>query len=84
MKFPEHKASLTLTHNDHKSYYQTVAESIERGDHGYDRWINEEQKKKAVESNDCWMIQWFPDTPVGSCTLAAADLAALLEAACGD
>jgi hypothetical protein len=82
MKFPDHKAALHLTHNDHLSYYQTVAQSIETGDHGYCDWVSEEQKQKAIDTNDCWFIQWYPETPIGFCLLAAADLDVLLEAAC--
>lgn len=83
MKLPRHDISLTLTHNDHKSVYQTVLQSIESQDHGYsdDCWVSPEQKRKAIETNDCWMIQWYPDTPVGFYILAAADLDVLLKAA---
>ena len=83
MNWPRHEASMHLTHNDHKSYYQTVAQSIERDDHGYsaDCWVSEEQKQRAIETNDCWTLQWYPDTPVGFCILSAADLDVLLEKA---
>lgn len=81
--WPRHEASLHLTHNDHKSYYLTVAQAIADGDHGYseDCWISPEQKQKAIETNECWTLQWYPDTPVGFCILSAADLDALLAAA---
>lgn len=74
---------MILTHNEHKSYYQTVKESIENRDHGYqdDCWINEEQKQKAIETNDCWVLQWYPKTPTGFLILSAADLDVLLQAA---
>lgn len=83
MKFPKHEASLHLTHNEHKSYYRTVAESIEQDDHGYtDRcWASPEQKQKAIDTNECWVLQWYPNTPVGFCLMSAADLDVLLEAA---
>ena len=82
MQFPKHEASLRLTHNDHKSYYQTVAESIEAGDHGYRDWVSEEQKRKAIDTNECWFVQWYSDTPVGFCIMAAADLDVLLAETC--
>jgi hypothetical protein len=83
IKWPKHEASLHLTHNDHKSVYQTVAQSIEQGDHGYvdDSWVSAEQKQKAIETNECWTLQWYPDTPIGFCILSAADLDVLIEAA---
>ena len=83
LEWPRHEASLHLTHNDHKSIYQTVKQSIDDERHGYsyDCWVSPEQKQKAIETNDCWMLQWYPDTPVGFCILAAADLDVLLAAA---
>lgn len=81
INLPKHEASLSLTHNDHKGYYKTVQQAIDDGDHGYLDWISEKQKQKAIATNDCWIIQWYPSTPIGFCILAAADLEALLEAA---
>ncbi len=81
INWPPHKASLHLTHNEHLAYYRTVAEAIADKDHGMDDWVSEEQKQKAIATNDCWVLQWYPDTPVGFCILAAADLDVLLKAA---
>jgi hypothetical protein len=79
MKFPKHEAALMLCHNDHKNSYMSVSEAIANEDHGYTNWVSEEQKQKAIQTNDCWYIQWYPDTPVGSYDVAAADLYVLLE-----
>jgi len=86
IKWPLHKAAMHLHHNEHLSYYRTVAESIEDGDHGYtsDCWVSEEQKQKAIASNECWVLQWYPETPIGFCLMAAADLDVLLAAAAND
>lgn len=83
MQFPEHKASLHLTHNQHKAYYKTVQEEIDDGGNGYeaDCWVSPEQRQKAIETNECWTLQWYPHTPVGFCLLSAADLDVLLAAA---
>lgn len=83
MQFPKHEAGLILTHNDHKGVYQTVQQSIDDDSFGYgDKcWVSEEQKAKAIAINECWTLQWYPDTPVGFCLLSAADLDVLLEAA---
>lgn len=81
MEFPKHEASLHLTHNEHKSHYMTVEECILTKDHGYRDWVSEEQKQKAIDTNECWYLQWYPNTPVGFCLLAAADLDVLLKAA---
>lgn len=86
IKWPKHEASLYLTHNEHKSNYQTVQKAIDAGDHGYedDCWVSPEQRQKAIDTNDCWSLQWYPKTPVGFCILSAADLDVLLEAAVKD
>lgn len=82
MEFPKHEASLHLTHNQHKAYYRTVQQSIDDDDHGYqdDCWISEKEKQKAIETNDCWSLQWYPRTPNGFCMLSAYSLTALLDA----
>jgi hypothetical protein len=81
IKWPRHEASLHLTHNQHKNYYMTVEQSIADGDHGYgnDCWVSEEQKQKAITTNDCWTLQWYPDTPVGFRLMSAADLDVLMD-----
>ena len=83
MKFPPHEASLHLSHNEHKSWYMTVREAVDRKENGYevDEWVSPEQLQKAIDTNDCWKLQWYPNTPVGFCVLSAADLDVLLEAA---
>lgn len=80
-KWPSHEGSLCLTHNDHKAAYETVAQSVENAMHGYtdECWVSAEQKKKAIETNDCWTLQWYPDSPNGFCLQSASDLNALLK-----
>jgi len=79
MTFPKHKASLHLTHNQHKAYYQTVEQYME--DNDADCWVSDEQKQKAIATNEIWELQWYPDTPIGFCLLMACDLDVLLRAA---
>ena len=83
LQFPDHAVSLHLTHNEHKSYYQSVEQAIADENHGYtdDCWVSDEEKQKAIETNDCWILQWYPDTPVGFHILAAHDLYVLLAKA---
>lgn len=76
--FPPHAASLHLTHNQHKAYYETVEEYT--ADSSHDSWVSEEQRAKAIASNDMWELQWYPDTPIGFYRLFAADLDVLLAA----
>lgn len=76
---PAHKASLTLTHNEHKNYYETVAQTIkddEEHDIHHD-WVSPVEMQKAIETDEMWVLQWYPETPIGSHSIAAASLPAL-------
>lgn len=85
MKFPPHKASLHLEHNDHKSNYETVEEwALRNDDSHYADWVSDEQRAKAIATDELWTLQWYPETPVGFCCMVAADLDVLLEAACAE
>lgn len=81
IQFPPHKAGLTLEHNDHKCLYETVAEYAEGGHVEDDEWVSDAERLKAIETNELWVLQWYPSTPVGFYKLAASTLDALLEAA---
>lgn len=83
LSLPAHKCGLTLPHNEHKNYYETAEQwDIGLYDRGYPmEWISEEQRTKAIAENNVWVIQWYPETPIGFCRMAACDLDALLEAA---
>lgn len=74
---PEHACSLTLVHNDHKDYYQSVADYIEDNDH-FD-WPSDTEKQKAVDTNELWTLQWYPRIPASFNAVAAATLEALLK-----
>ncbi len=77
MKFPRH-LTLTLRHNEHKSNYQTVYGYLDHLGADAD-WVDQQQAVKAVETDEIWELQWYPDTPVGFCRKLAADLEVLLE-----
>lgn len=80
MNFPKHKAGLTLTHNEHLGNYQTVEEFLSIGNYceGLE-WKNKEQREMAIKYNELWTLNWYPDTPVGSYSIAAPTLEKLLE-----
>ena len=76
--FPRHEAGLYLTHNDHKNVYESVEQWAEPLNH---EWVSNEQKKKAIETDCVWCLQWYPDTPIGSYSVMGCDLEAVLAAA---
>lgn len=80
MRLPRHDAGLYLTHNDHKSVYETIEQRYENADVAGD-WVSEEQRLKAIAEDSVWELIWYPDTPIGSYRLLACDLDVLLEEA---
>jgi hypothetical protein len=78
MIFPRH-LTLTLSHNDHKSNYMSVALHCECLQVSAADWVSEGQQRKAYETGEIWDLQWYPDTPVGFCRKLAADIDVLME-----
>lgn len=80
MYLPEHKAGLSLTHNEHRNYYQSAREAIAEWDDGYADWPPGEMEK-AIATDSIWVLHWYPNTPVGFNCVAASTLEAVLDAA---
>ncbi len=69
---PPHKASCTITHNDHLSGYRTILEEEGFNPQWFKgAWVSEESRAYAIEHNELWTLQWYPETPVGFCNLHA-------------
>jgi hypothetical protein len=85
LKFPKHKGGLYLTHNNHKGSYETAKERIEKYEENeiYDLsdWKDKESRQRAIDTDEIWDLQWYPDTPVGSYKVLAPTLEELLELA---
>jgi hypothetical protein len=77
--FPPHKCGLYLTHNEHRDYYQ----SVEAWDlaYGGDDWLSDDERQRAIDTNEMWAIQWHPDTPSSCYRVLASSLDAVLRAA---
>ena len=74
---PPHKAELILTHNPHLTNYETVAEYL--GRLGESDFVNGAAgEAAAIERNELWVLQWYPDTPVGFWIVHAATFADLV------
>ncbi len=81
MKLPPHKAGLTISHNEHKNYYESIADYVEDR---VDTFPNHDEYQKCVDANEIWEIQWYPETPVGFYRVAASTLELALEYANAD
>ena len=70
MNLPAHKCGLFLTHNEHRNYYEKLDQFIV--DHDLvDDFESPEALQRALDTDECWVLQWYPDTPVGFCRVAA-------------
>jgi hypothetical protein len=78
---PTRKVSLTITHNDHLCCYETVAESMGRKDWKAEGFLSPEDRQAAIDTNELWEIQWYPETPVGFCTARGSTLVMAIKAA---
>jgi hypothetical protein len=77
---PEHKGELSITHNRHKSNYETVEECLSWGEGvSDDEFATPTTKQKMIDTNEMWECQWYPDTPVGFCRVFASTLEELLN-----
>lgn len=73
MKLPEHKCGLYLTHNEHRDLYEKLEKWIVDNDVTED-FADDAARQRAIETDECWVLQWYPDTPVGFCRVAAPTL----------
>jgi len=81
IKLPEHKCGLTITHNEHRNYYQTAAAYIQEYGTDLGQWKSGDALKRAIETDQIWSIHWYPTTPVGFCVVFAPTLEEALELA---
>lgn len=78
IKFPRHAKGLSLIHNEHKSYYDSIEEYVDRI---RDRFKDSEAVNRSIATNEVWELQWYPDTPVGFLHVAAPTLNEVMELA---
>ncbi len=79
--FPPHKCGLYLEHNDCRNVYEDVATWVISDSERacpY-AWKDANQKQRAINTNEVWTLQWYPETPIGFHAIAAPTLPELLE-----
>ena len=84
LNLPPHKCGLELSHNTHRNYYLTAKQWLEEResvDQDAWEWANEEQKARAIATDEIWILHWYPHTPIGFEAYAAPTLKELLELA---
>jgi hypothetical protein len=78
-----HKCGLSIEHNECRNCYQTVKQYLDDMESrwGGPTWASEEDKARAIETNEMWEIQWYPETPIGFHRVASATLEGAVELA---
>jgi hypothetical protein len=71
--FPLHKCGLYLTHNEHRDSYTSAQDFIQQRELA-DCFESPEQMRRAIETDSIWVLQWYPETPVGCQIVAAPSL----------
>lgn len=81
--FPPHKCGLSLTHNDHRNVYETLTDYVANRDLSGD-FASAEAMQRAIDTDEIWKLQWYPETPIGSQLVVAPTLAEVLGAVTTD
>jgi hypothetical protein len=76
------KCGVFLTVNEHRDYYNTVAEALEKlGGIGCPPRIADDVRAAMIATDTIISIQFYPHTPIGSYSVYHHDLDAALEQA---
>lgn len=80
VKVPKHK-SMGLIHNSHFAKGLTIEEAISKSIDGYeeDDWISYDEKQKAIDTDNHWMITVFPKSTDRYYVYSASSVDVLLE-----
>lgn len=70
--------SLSIKFNRHAIYYETVEQWLASLPSGEPDWVSPEERQRAIDGNSVWECQWYPDTPVGSYSVAASSFETLM------
>jgi hypothetical protein len=77
--WPRHEGDLILRHNEHRAHYLSLKSWLDIQMEEPD-WLSPEERKNALATDSLWVLHWYPDTPVGFHTAAAATFEALMQA----
>ncbi len=75
---PPHAAGLTLERDPHLDNGPQLADAINDGDFAHTDWVSDDERDAAIRTNRCWVLHWYPNTPVGFCSIAASSTEALI------
>lgn len=77
VKWPEHKAGMCLTHNEHKDCYETIRDFLVNAGINPD----DQAARSCIDADEIWCLTWYPDTPVCFCRVIAPSFRECLQKA---
>jgi hypothetical protein len=80
-RFPAHKCGLYLEHNAHRTVRSKLQDFIEEEEGLEDRFESPESKRRSIDTDELWTLQWYPETSIGFCKIAAPTLEEVLRRA---
>lgn len=72
IELPAHKGGLFLSHNEHRNYYEPLTSWLKS--RGPFDWESGAHRQRAIDTDECWVLQWYPNTPIGFLLVAAPTL----------
>ena len=82
MNLPSHKAGLYLTHNQHKDYYESIQDHINKYPNiDADYFVSPEDMQKCIDTDELWELQWYPETPISFHKVIGSSLEIVLKRA---
>lgn len=83
IRLPRH-VCLSIQHNPHAGGYETAENWIANRSAEQSVGIEPQDLTEMLRTGEIWVISWCPNTPVGSCSVAAATLERAIELASGE
>jgi hypothetical protein len=73
-------ASLSLSFNEEHSFdYKMASEYAQYDEENYITWVSQKEKEAAILTNSVWVLQCYPDTPIGSYKIGASSIDAIMK-----
>lgn len=72
--------ALHLKRNDHATCYRDAREEIEDCSPDYYDQTDPAELQRMKDTNSIWTLHWYPDTPIGFCTVHGATLETAIDA----
>ena len=70
--------SASITFQPHATCYEFVQDYLQNNNYSFD-YISEEDKQYCIDNDILIEVSWYPDTPVGHCTVVGSELNKILN-----